>query len=51
LHDKSEAKASEDFGERFNQVCDERESGLRTNEGESLSLDDLSDVYIQVRGE
>ena len=33
------------------QVMDDRSSLLKTKEGESLSIDDISDVYMQVMGE
>ena len=45
------AKRSEEFGARFNQVADQRAALLNTKEGESLSIDDLSEVWIQVKGE
>ena len=51
LHDKNAAKSAEELGERFSQVVKEREAGLQTKEGETLSVDDLADIYIQVKGE
>ena len=51
LHDKKAALAEEDLGERFEEVANERVSMLNTAEGESLSMDDLSDIYIQVKAE
>lgn len=33
------------------QVMEDRSRLLNTNEGESLSIDDISDVYMQVMGE
>ena len=50
LHDQSEVEAQEDLGERFDQLASQREATLNQQEGESLSIEDLSDVYIQVKG-
>jgi len=33
------------------EVMDDRTKLLNSNEGESLSYDDLQDIYIQVMGE
>ena len=51
LHDKTEAERQEDLAKRFNQVADKRESLLHRSEGESLSIEDLSEIYMQVKGE
>jgi hypothetical protein len=40
-----------DLAARFQEVVDQRSSVLAQKEGESLSLDDLSDIYMQVRAE
>ena len=50
LHDPATAQRDEEDGQRFLEACNEAQSALNTAEGESLSLDDLSDIYIQVRG-
>ena len=42
---------AEDLGNRFEQVVEERSTLLNQSEGESLSMDDLSDIYIQVKAE
>lgn len=51
MHDKKEAESDEDLAARFNQVADQREALLNKQDGESLSIDDLSEIYIQVKGE
>ena len=50
LHSEEAAKRDEENEQRFLEACDEAEAALNTAEGESLSLDDLSDIYIQVQG-
>ena len=50
LHDKDEAVREESLAEDFNRAADERLALLDTAEGESLSIEDLSDIYIQVKG-
>ena len=35
---------------RLSEACDEAESLLDAGEGETLSIDDLSDIYCQVQG-
>ena len=37
-------------GERFGAAVEEAQSQLNTAEGESLSIEDLSDIYIQAQG-
>ena len=37
-------------GEDFARACEARTKKLNTKEGESLSIDELEDIYIQVRG-
>ena len=51
MNDKKEAETQEDLGARFEQLADQRESALNKNDGESLSVEDLSEIYIQVKGE
>ena len=50
LHDSETARRDEEDGERFQLAIDEAQSHLNTAEGESLSIDDLSDIYMQVKG-
>ena len=51
LHNKTEAERAEDLGNRFDSVVSERSALLNEAEGESLSIDDLSDIYMQVKAE
>ena len=51
LHDKATAERDEAEAEEFQRAVDARKATLNEAEGESLSLDDLSEVYIQVRGD
>jgi hypothetical protein len=51
LHNKQESEMAEDLNDRFTQVVEERSTLLNKAEGESLSIDDLSDIYMQVKGE
>ena len=44
------AQREEADGERFEQALLEAEANLNTAEGETLSIDDLSDIYIQTKG-
>ena len=46
MNDKKEAETQEDLGARFEQLADQRESALNKNDGESLSVEDLSEIYI-----
>ena len=50
LHDQGSADRDAEDGERFALAIDEANSQLNKDEGETLSLDDLSDIYIQVKG-
>jgi len=50
LHDQAAADRDAEDGVRFNLAVGEAEAQLNTAEGETLSLDDLSDIYIQVKG-
>jgi len=51
LHDKATAERDEAEAEEFQRAVDARKETLNEAEGESLSIDDLSEVYIQVRGD
>ena len=51
LHDKNAAQAAEEDVARMEEVSAERESSLNTAEGESLSTEDISDIYMQVMSE
>lgn len=51
MHNKQERDNQEAIGKRINEVMEERQSLLNTNEGERLSLDDFADIYTQVMGE
>ena len=50
LHDKATVAREEEDGERFAEAVTEAKSQLNAAEGESLSLDDMQDIYIQVKG-
>jgi hypothetical protein len=50
MHDQATQKREHEDGERFAQACDEAAAQLNSAEGETLSIDDLSDIYIQVKG-
>jgi hypothetical protein len=51
VHSKEERASDEALGERFDEITEDRRSRLNTNEGESLSIDDMSDIYMQAMGE
>lgn len=51
LHDKATAEREEVEEEAFNSAVAARRATLNEAEGESLSIEDLSEVYIQVRGD
>jgi succinate dehydrogenase/fumarate reductase flavoprotein subunit len=50
-HNKDEQENLKYVNDRMGQVMDDRSRLLNTKEGESLSIDDISDVYMQVMGE
>lgn len=50
-HNKQTHEEYKAIDDRMSQVMDDRSSLLKTKEGESLSIDDISDVYMQVMGE
>jgi hypothetical protein len=51
VHNKESVQNAAALGERISEVMGERTSILNEKEGESLSIDDISDIYIQVMGE
>ena len=51
MHDKATAERDEAEADEFQRAVDARKATLNEAEGESLSIDDLSEVYIQVRGD
>ena len=51
VHSAEQQQQRTEFGERLGQVLEERQSLLNTSEGESLSFDDITDIYCQVGGE
>ena len=51
LHCQSQAADDVTDNARFDQVAAEREATLNIAEGESLSTEDISDIYMQVNGE
>ena len=50
-HDQQNQKNMQDISDRMDEVMSDKTKLLNTNEGESLSIDDISDVYMQVMGE
>ncbi len=50
-HNKDNQEGLKAIGDRMGEVMDDRSRLLNTKEGESLSIDDISDVYMQVMGE
>ena len=50
-HNKQEQEGLKAIGDRMGEVMEDRSRLLNTKEGESLSIDDISDVYMQVMGE
>ena len=50
-HSKQHQEGLKSIGDRMQTVMDDRSSILNTQEGEMLSIDDISDVYMQVMGE
>ncbi|MFN9961212.1 MAG: hypothetical protein ACK55I_49670 [bacterium] len=50
-HSKENQAALQSIGDRMGEVMEDRSRLLNTKEGESLSIDDISDVYMQVMGE
>ena len=50
-HNKDEQENLKYINDRMGQVMEDRSKIINTKEGESLSIDDISDVYMQVMGE
>ncbi len=50
-HDPTQKEQNEEIIKRIMDVTFEREDMLETEEGERLSVDDVSDIYKQVMGE
>ena len=50
-HSEAHQQMQADFDTRMAEVVEERNKYLNTDEGESLSIDDMQDIYCQVRGE
>ena len=51
LHSEAHAARKTELDERLAEVSAERTKYLNHEEGESLSVDDMQDVYCQVKGE
>ena len=51
VHDKGEQEWRQHIDDRMGQIAEERTALLNHREGESLSYDDMSDIYMQVMGE
>ena len=51
LHDKAHMGQISSIADRVKEVWDKRSAALDKEEGESLSIDDYTDIYIQVMGE
>jgi hypothetical protein len=50
-HDKQNHASYQAFNERMDTVMSDRSKLLNQKEGELLSIDDISDIYMQVMGE
>lgn len=50
-HSKSHLEQMKNFETRMNEIIDDKEKLINTKEGETLSADDLSDIYMQVMAE
>ena len=50
-HNKDEQENLKYINDRMGQVMEDRSKIINTKEGETLSIDDISDVYMQVMGE
>lgn len=51
LHSEGHAARQTELNDRLQEVAAERTKYLNHEEGESLSVDDMQDVYCQVKGE
>lgn len=50
LHDPAESERQDAEGEHFEAALAEASSQLNAAEGETLSIDDMADIYIQSKG-
>lgn len=50
-HDAGHHEGLKQMEQRFDQIVDDKEKLINTKEGELLSIEDLSDIYMQVMGE
>jgi len=50
LHDKEASAFDAAEADRLQQALEEAEAPLNKEDGEKLSMDDIQDVYMQVRG-
>ena len=50
MNDKEEAAFDAAQADRLQMALEEAEAPLNKEDGESLSLDDIQDIYMQVRG-
>ena len=50
-HSEGHQQRIQDTIDRVNEIKEERTKLLRSEEGESLSIDDLQDIYIQAKAE
>lgn len=51
MHSKEHHETQHAIANRMSEIADDRTSLLNTAEGESLSVDDMADIYIQAMGE
>ena len=51
MNDKDRAERDEAQCDAYDEAMKVREAALNKSEGESLSIEDLTEVYIQVRGD
>ena len=51
MHNKDYIESMKQLGQRIEEVATDKKALLNTKEGESLSVDDFSDIYIQVMAE
>merc|ERR1719453_1811528 len=51
LHDKGEADLDLQMHDRLHEVVSARKATLDAKNGETLSIDELTEMYIQVKGE
>ena len=50
IHNVNEAQNDAALAAEFSDVATKRLAKLNTKEGESLSIDDLQDIYMEVKG-